>query len=196
RDHGVTFTEFYRRLMDDCRSRGTGANEPLSRLAADDFLRAGNSGFFNRFVGPHNPHGVDWQDKFFFKQTYNWLCLSENRERLYEEAGEFLRRDFAGVPDEILDDLLKFQAALMYSEEDRMGHERQAHFRFAWPSYFRDSAELLRQPTKITLTGGTVGKHRTAIDDNTARWMFEAGGGAHFDKINRFVHREFQESRL
>jgi putative methyltransferase len=183
---GVEMTSFYAELLEHAR-RPENSASALGKLQGNWYLRERNGGFFNRFEGPYSPHGVDWSKKFFFKQTYNWLCISEERGSLFESLRSFLRRRYPAASPQELQDLVSFQSAIMYAPED--GHvAREIHSAYDWTEFFEGDGELKARPTRRRLSTRTVGRHSTPVRGDSKLWIFEAAGGAYFDKIERFTH--------
>lgn len=193
RERGISLTQFYFDLHSYFSVPEKTKTTAIGKMLSGWYMHELNGGYFNKYHGPHSPYGIDWSGKFFFKQTYFWLCLSENRDQLVKELKEFLNTSYPALDQNVRDDLLHFQFGIIFKPEDGLRQQRQLELQYNWPDYFGIRDTKLKkslQPTKtiLHLEAETVGRHETPVQGEARQWFFEAAGGAYFDKINRFIN--------
>jgi putative methyltransferase len=181
--HGVPLTKFYAALYEHFKKRSD--STVIGKLISHRYFHEFNGGHFNRFAGPHSPHGVDWKNRFFMKQTFQWLCISERREELYSELRSFMQSSFPQADSQVLIDLTAYQSALMLDPSS--GGPRTLTTKHRWEAYF-ESGVLTKKDTRYTLERDAVSRAKIPLASSHSHWFYEAAGGQYFDKIDRFTH--------
>lgn len=184
---GMRLTDFYLKLMSYFNNADWNSSV-LFKVINNHYFNTYNSRQFNSFVGPHSPHGVDWTGKFFMKQTFQWLCISENREEFYTEIYNFLANIAPQIDRSLIKDLLYFQHSAMLRPDDEMTQPRVHSTQFDWPRYFWGDGTLHDTLTTYSLNRKFVSRQKTSVSRANPDWFFEAAGGQYFDKIDRFIH--------
>lgn len=201
KEQGVPLTKFYLDLHAHFSNPTNAGSTAIGKMVSGWYMHKLNGGYFNKFSGQHSPYDIDWSGKFFFKQTYFWLCLSENRDLLMKELDTYLIEKYPAIEQNLRSDLLRFQFGIMLRPEDGLKDQRYLELDHNWPHYFglhdsatagiKKSEPFQKTKTVMTFHHETVGRHLTPIQGEARQWFFEAAGGAYFDKINRFISNRF-----
>ena len=183
--HKIPITSFYRDLYRYFKEQRD-HHAVLKKVISNWYINTYNSGYFNSFHGPYSPHDVVWDKKFFFKQTFLWLCISEQRDLLYEHIKDYFRFKYEFVPCHIVDDLFCFQSEIMIRNDDFK--PRKLVTRYNWMDFFEGTCALKPIHQGLSLKKNVVGRQKTPVSRDNTEWFFEVAGGQYFDKIDRFVH--------
>jgi len=164
-------------------------NSVVGKCVSNWYVKNYNSGNFVSYVGPKSPHNVDWKSNFFLKQTFHWLCISENREQFYKEVEEVLLGN--GVWGDKTKDALLFQQQMMidFNYDPKVGVKYL--YNYNWFEYFHLGYKLKYMKNYVLYTTQHAGRNKTQIKPNDSESMFIVAGGDLYKQQtqNTFIHR-------
>jgi len=161
----------------------------IGKLLSNWYFMNYNSGSFVSYVGPKSPHNVDWGSNFFLKQTFSWLCISENKAKFYKEIEEVLTLN--GMWNDQTKEALMFQCEMMIdiSYDPNIGISFM--YGYNWFEYFHLGHDLKKVNNRVRYRTQHAGRNKLKIKPNDPESMFTIAGGDLYKQQmqNTFIHR-------
>lgn len=188
---GLSIGKFYWQLVND---HWNNENTVIGKILSNWYFKNYNSNETTGFVGPFSPYGIKWRKGFFRKPTFQWLCISLERDKFYKEIEESLKT--WGLWSDDVKAVLNFQSQLIidFEYDPEVGKEVTVDYDIV--DYFKDSkTSLVKLHTPITyaITEKTIGNDLIPLKPCDPDTMLRIAGGdrLYVAKGYHFCHRLF-----
>lgn len=185
-DQNISLVDFNKALVD----YGFANHDSIiGKCVKSWYIKNYNSGGFVSYKGPYSPHGVSWENVFFLKRTFHWLCISENRNQFYKE----LREIISNLIDinNVISEALQFQEQMMIKFDYDPAVGITFYYQFNWYEHFHLNHPLIDCQSKVQYISQTSGRDNVPIKPFDSDSMFSIAGGSLYkpQKTNTFIHR-------
>jgi len=175
KEYGIRRVDLYRELAADDE------NTVVRKYFKSWYIKNWNSGNFVAFKGPIIPYDIKWEDVYFQKNTFHWLCISLERELFYLDLKQFLKKRIKW--NSKLEDLFKFQREAMVTFDFDVNLQESLLYKFNWFEHFHGNEPLIERDNHIS--------YKTKLNPRDPKDFFKIAGGdnQYFHKVNCFIHR-------
>lgn len=186
KNKNLRYVDFYKGLVENAFEN---KETILGKCVKSWYIKNWNSGSFINFEGPISPHEIDWQNLFFYKHTFHWLCISVDRKQFYIELEQYLREKIGW--DNEFEDLFRFQKEAMIEFNFDISQNKKLHYNYNWFEFFHNNKTLTANKNSIIYKTTHVGRYNIPLKPNNPESFFHVAGGYlyYFQKMNAFFHR-------
>lgn len=186
---GLPVARFYWHLV---TSHWNNENTVIGRILSNWYFKNYNGGETTGFVGPVSPYGIKWRKGFFRKPTFQWLCISLEREQFYSEIVGLVE-DLGFMSDDVLA-VIDFQKNIMidFDYDPTIGKELTLDYDVV--GYFREGSSILEKrnsPITYRICDQTIGNDAIPMLAKDPDTMLRVAGGdrLYVAKGHHFCHK-------
>lgn len=164
----------------------------IGKLLSNWYFKNYNSGETTGFVGPFSPYDIKWRRGFFRKPTFQWLCISLERDKFYLEIEESLKSWNLWSDD--ISAVLNFQRELIIDFDYDPSIGKQIILDYDLVDYFKNNKkELTKLESAIIydISDTKIGNDLIAIKTKDPDTMLRVAGGdrLYVAKGHHFCHK-------